>query len=256
MRRINEFYTCVQFRLLFGIYIASAYSLQIFINRHLPPTEYENMALGPFHFLGIGVYMLAFPLFLFVFLLHKVVPPKNLNQTRALGGCIGLAGGFWILSTIGWLGSKPYYSSLAHMIALGGLFGVVEGVYRVPFVPNHVVQAPIDINAKRELLIYENAKWWHGLSIFWAVIVTALIGGLFTFVSQLPKASERDLLHLLASGFSGIPGVAMIVWNVLKRTNTVQDAIFSLYLKEAQSTKKGHSQQKILNRRKKRSMGL
>lgn len=205
------------------------------------PDEFEHIFYGPFQFLGIGVYILAFPLFVLTLFIDKIVPQINSQQTRALEGCIVLAVAFWISAILGWLGSRPYYSSLAHMIALGGLFGIIEGVYRVPVIPKHIIQARINADAKKELLVYENAKWWRGLSIFWAVVTTILIGGLFTFAARLPKVSEKELLHLLTSAFCAIPGIAMIVWNIIKRTNAIHESIFLLYIHEARRTKRKSS---------------
>jgi hypothetical protein len=227
-------------RALFSLYVVAVFEVLLFMNREIPIPGQELFPFGPLAGLGKGVYGLGLCLFLFSVFLPRLLKELEGGKTRALEGCLSLAGAFWLLSILGWLGSRISLNSLAHFIAFGGFFGIIEGIYRVPFRPHWLKDTAISIEGKKELLKYENTKWWQGLAIFWALIISIVVTGLLSYSIALPKpvgetreAYQKGLAILLIPAGCSIPGIAMVVWNVIKRTNLIQEELAKLYKNKA-----------------------
>ena len=226
-------------RALFSLYIAAAFCVMLLLNREMQIPGQTSFPLGPLAILGNGVYCFALPVFAFSLALHKIIPSTP-KKTRSLESCLALAVVCWLFSSLAWLGSRLSVISLAHLFTLGGFWGIIEGVYRVPIVPSWIDNSNLPVEAKRELLKYEFNKWWQGLNIFWALIITAVVAGLLTYGATLPQpigeAHERSLLNILIPAGCSVPGIAMIVWNVIKRTQYIQESLLELWRKRSKSS--------------------
>lgn len=180
-------------------------------------------------------YLLGFIIFTAILFLSKWNPFKDVPLFRALL----FTATFLFLAAIAWgFGTgihritSEMYAYLAYYVVYGGFFGIVEGVYMCPLVPQDLdkeeaIKDPdMGYDGAIEYLRYEYEKWWRGLNMLWVVIIAIVVSGVINWTIQV-SAPPLNIAFFLA--FSSVPGIAMIVWYMISKTNSIHEAIRNLY---------------------------
>jgi hypothetical protein len=127
---------------------------------------------------------------------------------------------------------------LSAFIAVGGFYGIVEGVWRTPLRPGFLDRKDLTVSAKVELIKYEDNKWWRGLNLLWVVIVGIAVTGAISFALSptpldpaLRKVPGYNSAQTAFLALSSIPGIALLVWHFIRRTNYLHQQLGHLYWK-------------------------
>lgn len=233
----------IGFRILFSFYATGVFCCLIFSKMHyahkllvlLEEAGYIDKPVdGPISFLGYGVFFFGLPIFILMIFLPKVLGLMRIKD-GALERCLYVSVVFWGFSGLAWYGTKLEVSYLAYIISYGAALGIIEGIYRVPVHPEWLDDSHLAIEGKLEMLRFENDKWWRGLRLFWVVIIAIVVTGVINWVTspspedealkQLPAVKTQQAFIL---AFSSIPGIALVIWNVIRRTNYIQKKLGEL----------------------------
>lgn len=212
-------------RALFSFYISAVFGILLTL---------EKVSVAQF---ALWTYSLGIVLFASTFLLPLWNPFKN----KALQRTLMFACTFWVLSLIAWafgpglqkvFHKSELFANLAYLIVYGGFFAIVEGVYITPAVP-HNLDDPDEIENPKmgydgavKYLRYEYEKWWKGVNMFWGVIIAIVVSGVIDWTIRA-TAPPLNIAFFLA--FSSVPGIAMIVWYIIKKTNAIHESMGKIY---------------------------
>jgi len=199
------------------------------LNRMDVLTPPARLMRGPLIALGAWVWLLAPVLFLLFLLLPLIMRALGIKN-GPLEWCLGTAICYWAVSVVAWLGGFLHQALyLIESLGYGGLLGVLAGVYAVPFF-RLLPSRESERGAAVEAAVMESNKWWQGLNLLVFVAVAVFVSGSITWVLSPPPVDSMDMrfqvywhvfICLLAAG----PSMAAIVWNVIRRTNAVQDQL-------------------------------
>jgi hypothetical protein len=183
------------------------------------------------------------PLAAFVLFLHRVARPDPLSR------CLALAAAFWIACIPPWIFSRHDLGYWGYYFAYGGFLGIIQGIWSVPLRPSFLdAELPADANV--ELLKYEDQKWWRGLSIFWTALVAIVIAGVINYA--IKGAPARDpigqniVYHAVFLVFPAVPGLGSIVWNMIQRTNSLQNHLQEALVKRNLDAERRESVERAL----------
>lgn len=237
------------FRIYFSFYVTAVYYVLLvlkILNRDkilgiLVQAGYgEEMRQGLLTSFGNRVYFLGIGVFLLVFFLPQIM--RLVGKDGALERCLYVAVIFWLFSLLAWLTTNLDLPYLGFYIVFGGLFGIVEGIRKVPVLPIYLSDEGLSIGAKCELLKFEDTKWWRGLTLFWAVVITGAVAGVLNWVLG-PYPSIGDVKRMPGLGkvpgmtfvqgmvmvFSAVPAIALLAWDIIRRTNCIHKKLEDLY---------------------------
>ena len=204
----------------------------------------EHIAVGPLTSIGSAGYLLGLPIFLFVLFLPQVMSgvqrALRLVKLRVSDGnlerCLYVATVYWLFSCLGWLVGKLDFLYLAAFVAVGGFYGIVEGIWKASLRPNFLDSDDLTLNGKAEMIKFEDNKWWRGLNLFWIVIVGIAVTGAISFalsptpldkaISKVPGYNSAQTAFL---ALSVVPGIASFIWYFIRRTNYLHRQLGELY---------------------------
>lgn len=206
-------------RFFFAFYITLVFYIILLL--HLSKDEHINE----------WVYSLGIPIFILSLILPNIMRRWFPKSDKPLQRTLLLAFTFWFFSSLAWFFGLPslasdQFSYLAYFTVYGGLFGIVEGVYQNPIHPQFLKDKKLTKEGKKVMLEFENEKWWRGLNLFWVVIIAIAVSGVINWVLT---ESAPSLMYAFFLAFSSVPAIAMIVWNIIKRTNYIHSKIGELY---------------------------
>jgi hypothetical protein len=195
------------------------------------PTE------GPLSFLGRGIFVFGLAIFVLVVFVPQILRAVRIKD-GALVRCLWVSIVFWIFSALAWAGTKIEVSYLAYLIVYGAALGIIEGVYRVPIHPDWLDDPGVTSEGKLDMLKFEDNKWWRGLRLLWVIIIAIVVTGVINWVTS-PSPGDETLRKLPAVkiqqafilAFSSVPGIGLVVWNIIKRTNYIQEKLGELHKK-------------------------
>lgn len=215
--------TCSWKRAFFSAYVAIVFcvvlTLETFAIKEL---TYWPYSLGIL--VGILIFLLPY--------LVRWLPLKD----KALQRTLLLASIFWILASIAWVFeagplniTSELFAYLAYFVVYGGFFGIVEGVYKNPVIPLGIDKWNMEPESKIDYLTFEYEKWWKGLNMLWVVIIAIVVSGVINWTI---RKTAPPLNYAFFLAFSSVPGIAMIVWYMIDKTNSIHRKIRDLYEKK------------------------
>lgn len=220
--------TCSKTRALFSFYVSTVFGLLVTL---------EQISVSQF---SLWPYSLILALYLGTFFL----PIWNPFKDEALQRILMFANMFWTLALVAWalgpgiqivINHSELYAYLSYFIIYGGFFGIVEGVYIIPVVPAEKIEdSAMGYSGAVEYLRYEDEKWWRGLNMLWPGIMPTFVPGIINWTTQ----GTTSLAFFLT--FSSVPGIAMIVWYVIEKTNAIHERIREIY--EAKNKRQNEGQ--------------
>lgn len=193
---------------------------------------------GPLHAIGPYVFLFSLPLLLLVLLLPRIA--ANLKCDSARSRSLLHSALFWAISILCWLSIDYDYMYLFYLGLYGGFLGIVEGVWSIPVRPRILDAVDLSNEAKRQLSTYHVDKWWRGLSLLWATVIAIAITAAISWAgtspvppdavshSQLSQAELWKVRKLLLLIIPALPGMAILAWYVVRKTNSVYDRLIQL----------------------------
>jgi hypothetical protein len=234
------------FRVFFALYATIVFHNILFAKVHychrllqaLEKTGYiERITEGPLSFLGWGMFLFGIPIFVLIVFLPQVLRLTRIRD-GALQRFLYVAIVFWIFSFLSWFATKVEVSYLAYFLTYGAVLGIIEGVWRVPIHPSWLDDTSLSNEGKCEMLKFEDTKWWRGLKLFWVGIIAIVVTGVINWVTSPAPADEAlrklpalKIQEAFILAFSSIPGIALVIWNIIQRANYIQKKLGDLYKK-------------------------
>jgi len=240
------------FRIFFAFYAAVVFFNILFAKIHyghklleiLEKTGYiEKTNEGPLSFLGRGTFLFGLPIFILIIFLPQVLRVMKVKD-RGLQRCLYVAVVFWIFSILSWSATKLEVSYLAYFIIYGAVLGIIEGVCSTPIHSCWLNDNSLTDDGKREMLKFEDTKWWRGLKLFWVGIIAIVVTGVINWVTSptpvdeaLRKLPALKIQEAFILAFSSVPGIALVIWNIIQRANYIQKKLGDLYKQSGVSQK-------------------
>lgn len=139
--------------------------------------------------------------------------------------CLFVVFGFFLFSLPGALALEALSSApIAYLFLFCGLLGVIEGIKKCEL--NLPPLSKVDKDEVIALLEMESDRWKTGLSLFIPIVMGLTVGGGLAVVFSAPQViSHMMMRHITILLFLVLPGIGVVVWELIKKINYVRDKL-------------------------------